>query len=69
MRFIWLAVWIPGFLAAAPAHGEFIPAVLVTSRAAPEDIQRGRDVGAKGYIVKSKFDQAELLALIKPLVG
>ena len=46
-----------------------IPAILVTSRAAPEDIQRGRDVGAKGYIVKSKFDQAELLALIKPLVG
>jgi two-component system, chemotaxis family, sensor kinase CheA len=46
-----------------------IPSILVTSRAAPEDIQRGRDVGAKGYIVKSKFDQAELLALIKPLVG
>jgi two-component system chemotaxis sensor kinase CheA len=46
-----------------------IPSILVTSRAAPEDIQRGRDVGAKGYIVKSKFDQAELLALIKPMVG
>jgi two-component system chemotaxis sensor kinase CheA len=46
-----------------------IPAVLVTSRAAPEDIQRGLAVGAKGYIVKSNFDQAGLLALIKPLVG
>ena len=39
-----------------------IPAILVTSRAAPEDRQRGRDVGAQGYIVKSEFDQAELLA-------
>ncbi len=46
-----------------------IPAVLVTSRASPEDRQRGRDVGAHGHIVKSEFDQAELLAMIKPLVS
>jgi two-component system chemotaxis sensor kinase CheA len=45
-----------------------IPAILVTSRAAPEDRQRGRDVGAQGYIVKSEFDQAELLTMIKPLM-
>jgi len=46
-----------------------IPAVLVTSRAEPEDRQRGRDAGARGYIVKGEFDQAELLALIRNLVG
>lgn len=46
-----------------------VPAILVTSRAAPEDRQRGRDVGARGYIDKSQFDQAELLNMIKPLVG
>jgi two-component system chemotaxis sensor kinase CheA len=45
-----------------------IPAILVTSRAAPEDLQRGRAVGSQGYIVKSEFDQARLLALIEPLV-
>ena len=45
-----------------------IPAILVTSRAAPEDIQRGHAVGSQGYIVKSEFDQARLLALIEPLV-
>ena len=45
-----------------------IPAILVTSRAAPQDRQRGRDVGAQGYIVKSEFDQAELLAMIRPLM-
>jgi two-component system chemotaxis sensor kinase CheA len=45
-----------------------IPAILVTSLAAPEDRQRGRDAGAQGYIVKSEFDQAELLAMIKPLM-
>ena len=45
-----------------------IPAILVTSRAASEDRQRGRDVGAQGYIVKSAFDQAELLAMIRPLM-
>jgi len=45
-----------------------IAAVLVTSRASPEDLQRGRDVGAQGHIVKSEFDQAELLAMIRPLM-
>ena len=39
-----------------------IPAILVTSLASPEDRQRGQEVGAQGYIVKSEFDQARLLA-------
>jgi two-component system, chemotaxis family, sensor kinase CheA len=46
-----------------------IPAVLVTSLAKPEHRKRGRDVGAQGYIVKSEFDQAELLSMIKPLMA
>ncbi|MBV9993902.1 MAG: response regulator [Caulobacteraceae bacterium] len=45
------------------------PAILVSSRNAPEDLQRGRDVGAQGYVVKSEFDQAELLAMIQRLLG
>ncbi len=45
-----------------------IPAILVTSRAGPEDLQRGRSAGAQGYIVKSEFNQAELLSMIKPLM-
>jgi two-component system, chemotaxis family, sensor kinase CheA len=45
------------------------PAVLVTSRNAPEDRRRGRDVGANGYIVKGEFDQSELLAMIRTLIG
>jgi two-component system, chemotaxis family, sensor kinase CheA len=45
-----------------------IPAVLVTSRNAPEDLQRGRDVGAQGHIVKSEFNQAALLAMIRRLM-
>lgn len=46
-----------------------IPAVLVTSRSDAEDRQRGRDVGAQGYIVKGEFDQTELLSMIEPLVA
>jgi two-component system, chemotaxis family, sensor kinase CheA len=46
-----------------------IPAVLVTSRSSPEDRQRGKDVGAKAYIVKGEFDQTELLESIRLLVG
>jgi two-component system chemotaxis sensor kinase CheA len=44
------------------------PAILVTSRSSPDDRQRGEAVGAQGYIVKSEFDQAELLAHIRRLV-
>lgn len=45
-----------------------IPSILVTSRASPEDMQRGRDVGARGYVIKSEFDQGALLARIDELV-
>jgi two-component system chemotaxis sensor kinase CheA len=45
------------------------PAILVTSRNAPEDRRRGRDVGARGYIVKSEFNQADLLNMIRPMAG
>lgn len=52
---------------ATPALRE-IPAILVTSRVSPDDLERGRMVGANGHIAKSEFDQAELLAMIKPLM-
>jgi two-component system, chemotaxis family, sensor kinase CheA len=45
------------------------PAILVTSRGSGEDRQRGRDVGARGYIVKGEFDQGHLLETIRGLVG
>jgi two-component system chemotaxis sensor kinase CheA len=45
------------------------PSILVTSRSSPEDRQRGQEVGAHAYIVKSEFDQGELLARIRELVG
>ncbi len=46
-----------------------IPAILVTSRAAPEDVERGTRAGAQGHIAKSDFDQSDLLARIKQLAG
>ena len=46
-----------------------IPAVLVTSRNAAADRARGVEVGAKAYIVKSEFDQTELLDRIGKLVA
>lgn len=46
-----------------------LPAILVTSRDAPEDKQRGRDVGAQDYVVKSEFDQVQLVRRINELVG
>ncbi len=46
-----------------------IPAILVTSRNAPEDKQRGKQAGAHAYIVKSEFDQEFLLNTIRTLIG
>jgi two-component system, chemotaxis family, sensor kinase CheA len=46
-----------------------IPAILVTSRNAPEDRQRGVEVGARDYMVKSEFDQVALLHRIRGLIG
>jgi len=46
-----------------------MPIILVTSRNAPEDIKRGKDVRADGYVVKGEFNQAKLLSMIKPLVA
>lgn len=46
-----------------------IPAILVTSRSAPEDRHRGEQVGARAYIVKADFDQGQLLRTIRRLIG
>jgi two-component system chemotaxis sensor kinase CheA len=53
----------------ADPHLRDIPSVLVTSRSSPEDRQRGQDVGAQAYVVKSEFDQGVLLERIRTLVG
>ena len=45
------------------------PAVLVTSRSDPEDKRRGRDVGARAYVVKSEFNQQDILNVIRGLIG
>ncbi|KPA12005.1 chemotaxis protein CheA [Candidatus Magnetomorum sp. HK-1] len=48
-------------------HGE-TPVVLVTSLQSPEDRKRGIDAGANAYIVKSNFDQSNLLEVIARLI-
>lgn len=44
------------------------PVILVTSLEAREDRERGIDAGASAYIVKSSFDQSNLLEVIKRLL-
>jgi two-component system chemotaxis sensor kinase CheA len=45
-----------------------IPVIMVTSLDRPEDQQRGLSLGAGAYIVKRKFDQAELLSAIRQIL-
>jgi two-component system chemotaxis sensor kinase CheA len=44
-----------------------LPVVLVTALESREDKERGIDVGANAYIVKSSFDQSNLLEVIRRL--
>ena len=46
-----------------------IPVLILTSRSSEADRQRGLDVGADGYIIKSGFDEGGLLAAVNRLLG
>lgn len=46
-----------------------LPVVLVTALESRENRERGIDVGANAYIVKSSFDQSNLLEAIRRLIG
>jgi two-component system, chemotaxis family, sensor kinase CheA len=45
-----------------------LPVVLVTALESREDKERGIEVGANAYIVKSSFDQSNLLEIIRRLI-
>ena len=45
-----------------------LPVVLVTARGSREDRERGIDAGANAYIVKSSFDQSNLLGVVGRLI-
>jgi two-component system chemotaxis sensor kinase CheA len=45
-----------------------VPVILVTSLNSPQDRLHGMEAGADAYIVKSTFDQLELLNTIERLI-
>jgi len=45
-----------------------LPVVLVTAMEAREERERGIDAGANAYIIKSSFDQSDLLNVIGKLI-
>ena len=45
-----------------------LPVILVTALDSPDDRQRGMKAGANAYIVKSSFEQSNLLEMIKRLI-
>jgi two-component system chemotaxis sensor kinase CheA len=53
----------------ADKHFTELPVVLVTALESRQHRERGIDVGANAYIVKSSFDQSNLLEVIRRLVG
>jgi two-component system chemotaxis sensor kinase CheA len=45
-----------------------MPLILVTSLSDPKDRERGIEVGADAYMVKSSFDQSNLLDVVQRLI-
>jgi two-component system chemotaxis sensor kinase CheA len=45
-----------------------LPVVLVTALESREDKERGVEVGANAYVIKSGFDQSKLLEIIRRLI-
>jgi two-component system chemotaxis sensor kinase CheA len=45
------------------------PVLIITARASEESRQRGLDVGADGYVVKSDFDENALLGAVARILG
>ena len=45
-----------------------LPVILVTALESREDRERGIDVGANAYIVKSSFEQSNLLDIVRRYV-
>jgi CheY-like chemotaxis protein len=48
---------------------EDVPVVIMTSRGDPADQRAGLDAGASAYLLKSEFDQAELIDTVRRLLG
>jgi two-component system chemotaxis sensor kinase CheA len=46
-----------------------VSVLILSSRSSEEDRQRGLDVGADGYIVKSAFDETTLLGAVQRILG
>jgi two-component system chemotaxis sensor kinase CheA len=57
--------------AAIRSHASLMntPVLILSSRGSDADRQRGLDVGADGYIVKSGFDEGKLLSAVNRLIG
>jgi two-component system chemotaxis sensor kinase CheA len=46
-----------------------VPVLILSSRSSEADRQRGMEAGADGYIVKSGFDEGDLLTAVNRLLG
>jgi CheY-like chemotaxis protein len=48
---------------------EDVPVVIMTSRGDDADKRAGLDAGANAYLLKSEFDQADLVSTVRRLIG
>lgn len=64
--------WLNGFDLTAKIRADKrlaeLPVVLVTALETREDCERGIDAGANAYIVKSSFDQSNLIEAVRQLI-
>jgi CheY-like chemotaxis protein len=48
---------------------EHVPVIIMTSRVAEEDQRAGMEAGASAYLLKTQFDQEQLVETVRRLIG
>jgi CheY-like chemotaxis protein len=48
---------------------EHVPVIIMTSRVAEEDQRAGMEAGASAYLLKTQFDQDQLVQTVRRLIG
>jgi DNA-binding NarL/FixJ family response regulator len=46
-----------------------VPVVIMTSRGSEDDQRAGMEAGASAYLLKSEFDQSQLVESVRRLLG
>lgn len=52
-----------------PDFADKVPIIIISNSGQPVEIKRGKDLGARDFIIKTDFDPAEVVARVEKVLG